>query len=267
MCISNFTINIIRTLFIFGLIICYKIAIVFANYGNKILFTYNSTLNGVLNKFVIGQYNDSILFVKYDENKNILTSKIVGNNLKVINCISFTYLYSIYTCFLVQSIIKNVNNFDMMLSILDYEGEVLKNVLISTDYVDTPLNATFLNNNFILSYALSNSINSPAFKLGIAILDPDLNPKKNYIITLNTNEALSRVYVSDWGTSSLSFLIYAFSYDKRTYIPYSGKIKLDDYSLEITLPSNSNYPFFKSYQYPIKSNLLKDNYNLKSLLP
>ena len=88
---------------------------------------------------------------------------------------------------------------------------------------------------------MSNSINSPAFKLGIAILDPDLNPKKNYIITLNTNEALSRVYVSDWGTSSLSFLIYAFSYDKRTYIPYSGKIKLDDYSLEITLPSNSNY--------------------------
>jgi hypothetical protein len=71
-----------------------------------------------------------------------------------------------------------VYNWDNLLVILDYEGEVLRSMVISTDYTDTPLNATFLNNNFIFVYALSKVINSPASKLGITILDPDLNPKK-----------------------------------------------------------------------------------------
>jgi len=232
-----------------------------------ILYTYNSMINGLLNKFAIGQYNDSILFVKYDENKNILSLKSIGNNLQVINCTSFSYLYSLYSCFLVECAFKNVNNWDNLLVILDYEGEVLRGMIISTDYTDTPLNATFLNNNFIFVYALSNVINSPASKLGITILDPDLNPKKNYIITLNPNEILGRFYFSDWGVSSLGFIVYAFSYDRRTYIPYSGKIKLDPTNLETNLPTESNYPFFKSYQYTIKSYPLKSIYNLEKILP
>jgi hypothetical protein len=187
---------------------------------------------------------------------------IIGNNLQVINCTSFSYLYSLYSCFLVECAFKNVNNWDNLLVILDYEGEVLRSMVISTDYTDTPLNATFLNNNFIFVYALSNVINSPASKLGITILDPDLNPKKNYIITLNPNEILGRFYFTDWGVSSLGFIVYAFSCDKKTYIPYSDKIKLDPIKIETNLSAESNYPFFKSYQYTIKSYPLKSIYNL-----
>jgi hypothetical protein len=74
-------------------------------------------INGLLNKFAIGQYNDSILFLKYDENKNILSLKSIGNNLQVINCTSFRYLYSLYNCFLVECTFKNVNNWDNLLVI------------------------------------------------------------------------------------------------------------------------------------------------------
>jgi len=259
----------LRVLINFALVffvLFYKIN-VFPFDKSNIIYTYNSLINGVLNKFAIGQYNDSILFVKYDENKNILSLKTIGNNLEVINCFSFSYLYSLYSCFLVQSTFRNINNWDVLLVILDYEGEVLKSVIVSTDFVDTPLNATFLNNTFVIAYACANNIKSPAYKLGITILDSDLNVKKNYILSLNSNEVLSRFYFSNWGVSSLDFIIYAFSYDKRNYIPYAGKIKLDNYSIDTNLKLENNYPFFKSYQYAIKPYTIKSIPNLEKVLP
>jgi hypothetical protein len=103
----------------------------------------------IFTRFIL--FNKTYCFSASKSNPDILytcNSMIIVNNLQVINCTSFSYLYSLYSCFLVRCTFENVNNWDNLLVILDYEGEFLRSIVISTDYTDTPLNATFLNNNF-----------------------------------------------------------------------------------------------------------------------